>query len=99
MRNSPLASLAPESCTCAWPFCACTDTEQVLRIIAGHAKPDAPKLPPLNAEQREWCLNEISRGDEYGYDRGDYETQIDRELAKAVLEVWVEYCRDKGLLV
>jgi hypothetical protein len=65
--------------------CACGLTERVLR--AGG---------PFNAEQREWCLQEIARVE--GHRREDHETDTDKELGRSVLSAWVDYCRDKGLM-
>lgn len=91
----PFAEAGANACPCFGDpaECMCTPNEAGLRLyIAG--KGPAPMTP----EQRKWCLSEIDRGTEYGYRREDYEAAPDAETAKAVLEVWVEYCRDKGLL-
>jgi hypothetical protein len=83
------------SCSCYRDpdLCVCEDGERGLRMFMDGCAPT-----PMTAEQREWCLREIDRGTEYGYERAAYETGEDRVLARAVIEVWVEYCRDKGLL-
>ncbi len=69
--------------------CICGDSERVLRAV----QRDEIKLTP---EQREWCLNEVSRVE--GYDRADHVNDFDRTLAGAVLSAWTDYCRDKGMI-
>jgi len=50
----------------------------------------------MTIEQRAYILDEI--GSIEGYDRKDYESATDAEIAQAVLRAWTDYCRDKGLL-
>lgn len=88
--RSPLDSIAPPRCICAWPDgCLCCDTEKALRWI-GWGKGS------LTPEQREWCLAEIDSVE--GYERRHYERASDADVAKGVLHAWTEYARDKGLL-
>lgn len=72
--------------------CMCGADERVLR---GYMRKDA-LLAPMTEAQRNWCLGEI--GCVEGYDRRDYEGLDDASLARGVLDVWTDYCRDKGLL-
>jgi hypothetical protein len=89
--KSPLESLAPDHCSCGWPEdeCVCCDTEKAVRLVAQGKS-------ALNPEQREWCLLQIGRVE--GYRRSDYEKATDAEIASGVLQSWVDYCRDKGLM-
>jgi hypothetical protein len=50
----------------------------------------------LNDEQREWCLAEIDSVE--GYRRDDYLNEPDAEVARGVMDAWIDYCRDKGLM-
>lgn len=72
--------------------CVCGSEERVLR---GYIRNDA-HLHPMTAEQRKWCLAEI--GSVEGYERSQYATHSDSDLASTVLRAWTDYCRDKGLL-
>lgn len=72
--------------------CACGPDERVLRAYADGLS----FLPPMTAEQKNWCLDEI--GSVEGYDRLDYEFYQDQDLAHTVLRAWTDYCRDKGML-
>lgn len=65
--------------------CICGASERVLRSGI-----------PLTGEQREWCLNEIARVE--GYDRKDYQECSDKDLGRAVLSAWTDYCRDQGMM-
>jgi len=71
--------------------CWCPPTEKVLRTII-----DGRDDIVLTDDQREWCLQEIGRVE--GYNRDDYKNGTSADLARAVLEAWTDYCRDKGLL-
>jgi hypothetical protein len=89
---------APEGCVCYTPedlkagwYCVCGDEEKVLRAYLGSSS-----MPPMTAKQREECLEEIASVE--GYDRKDYETESDANLARGVLHAWTSYCHDKGLL-
>lgn len=71
------------------PGCMCGISERVIRhIIRGQAT--------FTPEQKEWALKEI--GSIEGYTRKDYETRSDAEIAQGVMEAWVDYARDKGVL-
>lgn len=71
------------------PGCMCGDSERVLRhVMRGKAS--------LTGDQREWALQEIDRVE--GYTRKDFEAASDAELGRGVIESWMDYCRDKGLL-
>lgn len=48
--------------------CACGPEERVLRAYID----GLPNLPPMTAEQKYWCLDEI--GSVEGYDRLDYDS-------------------------
>ena len=52
-------------------------------------------LPAMNVQQREWCLHEINAVE--GWNRDDYEAVPDQELARAVVQAWGDYARDKGV--
>lgn len=71
--------------------CICSDVECAIRAWA-----NGNMSIPMNAIQRNYCLNEIDSVE--GYSRKEYETATDRQVANAVLSAWVDYCRDKGLL-
>jgi hypothetical protein len=73
-------------------LCVCGAEERVLRA---YMRNDS-KLGSMNAEDREWCLGEIAQVE--GYDRKDYESCNDAQLARGVLNAWRDYCRDIGLL-
>jgi hypothetical protein len=84
----------PDAPCCGYPGgCVCPQMERALRAWSGGYLDR-----PMNAVQREFCLEEIERGTEYGYHRAEYESLPDADVARATLEVWVEYCRDKGLM-
>ena len=91
---SPLDLLAPDTCVCYGPTadgCVCGDTERALRAYS-----QGDPLPPMSAAQRGWCLSEIDRVE--SYTREEYETVNDSDLARGVLQAWVSYCEDLGLL-
>lgn len=50
----------------------------------------------LTPEQREFCLAEIDKVE--GHSRAEHEQDSHAELARATLDAWTDYCRDKGLL-
>lgn len=90
--TTPLDNLAPDRCVCECPYgCQCPPGEKALRFILGH-RPGTY----FTQEQREWCLDEI--GSVEGYRREDYADLSDPEIARGVLDAWLDYCRDKGLL-
>jgi hypothetical protein len=70
--------------------CVCAPEERVLRAWAYCGRTE-----PMTVEQRDWCLQEMSRTD--GYSAADHVNDSDAELARTVIESWVSYCRDKGL--
>ena len=72
--------------------CVCSIDERVLRA---YSRSDI-LLETMTPEQRDWCLSEIESVE--GYDRADYESSDDADLARGVLDAWQDYCRDKGLL-
>ncbi len=88
-----LASIAPPHCVCYDDdtSCVCLDAERTLRAYIASVP-----MPPMTPEQREACLDEIGRVE--GYDRADYATSTDADLARGVLAAWTDFCRDKGLL-
>jgi hypothetical protein len=84
----------PEASCCApgWPGgCQCVSTERALR---GYA--DGRVTMPMTPDQREYCLEQISRVE--GHRREDHADDGDSDLARATLGAWTDYCRDKGLL-
>lgn len=94
--NTPFNALAVP-CTCeGWSdesgMCLCAQpngAEKVLRFVMnvdGHLTP----------EQREYCLSEINQVE--GHSRADHEKDSDTDLARATIDAWADYCRDKGLL-
>lgn len=86
-----IATLDPGGCPCAMQDgCLCNAEERVLRLCK------AGKMQPLTPDQREECLREI--GSVEGYDRKDYESLPDADVASGVLHAWADFCRDKGLL-
>lgn len=71
--------------------CVCGPDERALRgFIQGTAR------PAMTGEQREWCLDQI--GQVEGWKREDHAGACDSLLARAVLDAWVDYCRDKGMM-
>jgi len=73
--------------------CVCSDQERVLRAYVG----EFPDLPPMSPEQRAWCLEEIaSMGD--STQQGDFAGLSDGYLARQVLQAWLDYARDKGVI-
>lgn len=50
----------------------------------------------MSEKQREWCLEEIDSVE--GFRRADYAEAPDADLARGVLDAWLEYCRDKGMV-
>ena len=71
--------------------CVCGSEERILR---GYMRQE-PGLQPMTAEQRAWCIDEIGKVE--GYD-DDYSGLPDFDLAQIVMNAWVDYCRDKGML-
>lgn len=71
--------------------CVCGESEKALRgWMSGRL------ITPMTPEQREWCYGEIDSVE--AHDRQDYVTGTDAELARGVLNAWLEYCQDKGLV-
>jgi len=51
----------------------------------------------MSPEQRAWCLEEIaSMGD--STQQGDFAGLSDGYLARQVLQAWLDYARDKGVI-
>lgn len=71
--------------------CVCGRDERVLRAYL-----DEVIVSLMTPQQREWCLSEINCVE--GYNRKDYESVTDIELARGVLAAWKTFCEDKGLL-
>ncbi|MFC4172668.1 hypothetical protein ACFOYU_11445 [Microvirga sp. GCM10011540] len=94
--ETPLDHLAERvGCIC-FPgdaMCACPDHEQVLRA---YAYVEEPSLPPMNMDQRAWCIAQIESVE--GHSADGHEPPTDRDLASRVLEAWADFARDKGLL-
>ena len=72
--------------------CTCPEQERALRAYVSRF----PAPPLMNGKQRDWCLSEI--GSVEGWRREDHVADTDQVLARAVLDAWTDYCRDKGLL-
>lgn len=93
-NNSPFDPAAVP-CTCEGepnPNCICAaagGAEKVLRFVMAVDG-------VLSPAQREWCLCEISQVE--GHTRADHESDSCADLARATLEAWTDYCRDKGLM-
>ena len=80
----------PENAACAVE-CCCGVTERVLcAYIAGAC------AVAMTTKQRDWCLNQI--GQVEGRVMSEYAFDTDVELARAVLDAWADYARDKGIL-
>lgn len=89
------AILWPTSGCCSPDYhggCVCSPEERALRAYAAGGQ-----LPPMTLDQREYCLREIDRVE--GYRRSDVEPSNDADLARTTLDAWLDYCRDKGLLL
>jgi hypothetical protein len=71
--------------------CVCGENERVLR---GYLRKEL--LPPMTAQQRQWCLHEIDSVE--GWSAADYVNESDNVLARTVLCAWTDYCQDKGIL-
>jgi len=90
-----LSSLDSGGCPCygeSTGGCVCEPTERVLRVVAGGRR----AMPPLSHPQRRGCLQEIAGVEGFRWE--DYSTSADRDLARGVLDAWVSFCRDTGLL-
>ncbi len=71
--------------------CACGESEKALRgWISGRIK------EPMTPEQREWCYTEIENIE--AHDRENYLKGTDAEVARGVLDAWMDFCQDKGLM-
>jgi hypothetical protein len=73
--------------------CSCMKEERILHAYSG----GYGNLPPMTAEERAWCLDEIESVE--GYMRQDYEASSDAGLARGVLCAWTNFCRDKRPVV
>ena len=78
-------------CSIADSRCICPRNEWALRCYV-HGE----VIRPMTIAEREWCLGEIGRVE--GYERNDHTQDLDADLARTVIDAWVTYCRDKGLL-
>jgi hypothetical protein len=92
MMDTPFDHHRGLSCVCFGDpdECGCPDGEVAVR----HYAKGLP-MPPMTPQQQCWCLREI--GSVEGFRGSDYLTSSDQGLAKALLEAWLEYARDKGL--
>ena len=71
--------------------CLCPPVERALRGWS------SGKLTvPMTKNQREYCLKEIAMVE--GHTREEHEQDNDRQLALSVIDAWVDYSRDKGML-
>lgn len=94
LAQKPLERFSPANCICSGMGgeeggCACTHQERGLRAVMAGAGPMTP-------EEREWCLAEIDRVE--GHSRHTYQGTPDAEIARGVMDAWIDFCRDKGLL-
>jgi len=72
--------------------CGCLAEEAVLRCYAARYPRTA-----LSPAQRLECIEDAVRCEE-GSHAADFAGLSDQDLARATLQAWVTYCRDKGLL-
>ncbi len=79
------------SCCVAPHRCVCSGVEKSLRGFIGGDHPTV-----MTAEQRVWCLNEISQVE--GFELGEQLAMPDAALANIVLRSWQESCRMNGTL-
>ena len=70
------------------PTCICGPTERMLRRWSNDRP--GPKMTPA---QRAWCKDQVQ-----GIECGDWpgNDATDGEIARAVLDAWRTYARDKG---
>ena len=94
MTMQSLAVLDPGGCPCGEEpgYCACNAEERVLRCFVRGSMPCQ-----MTQAQREECLREVARVE--GYERKDYETASDADLARGVIHAWTDHCRDLGMNV
>lgn len=71
--------------------CVCPPEERALR-----AWMNGKEMPPMTDEQRQWCVDEIGKVE--GYETAGLYAENDADLARTVIDAWVDYCRDKGLM-
>lgn len=90
--KTPFDSYRDLSCICFGDRdqCGCPDSEMAIR----HYAKGLP-MPSMTDGQRAWCLREISRVESFS--RSAYAGTSDQDLARGLLEAWLEYARDKGL--
>ena len=94
MTMTPMpAHVSLPDCVCGLRTCLCPEDERVLRA---YAYSDRHCLPAMSAELRAWCSREIVSVE--GWTAEGHDTMSDRNLARDVLEAWMDFCRDKGLL-
>lgn len=70
--------------------CKCQPDERVLHNYSAGTITD-----PMTAQQRSWCYEQIHRFSEIGYDDEELQSRADQDLARMVLESWVDYVRNK----
>lgn len=86
-----MPNLPTVSCSCYEDReCECGQTERALRAWSG-----GQYQQPMTSEQREWCLGEIDNVE--GFTRESFVAASDADLARGVIDAWLDYCRDKGL--
>jgi hypothetical protein len=92
MKDATLIQWPAVNCQCVvYPEnCICSPCEMALRAWGGGF------TQPMTPDQREFCLSEIDSVE--GFRREDHESDTDQQLARATLDAWLDYCRDKGLL-
>lgn len=85
LTDMPSVPRALCSCYDDEDACECSDTERFLRSGM-----------KMSSEQRDWCLREIEQVE--GHNRKDYADLSDKDLGRATISAWIDYCRDKGLM-
>ena len=80
-------------------MCACGGDERVLRAWISHDRPIA-LAPDMTPAQRAWCRDEVRQCSDATHQPDDsfFDTAPTADVARAVLDGWTDYCRDKGLL-
>jgi len=104
MRETPFDQLRgtlPCYCYSDQPDgCVCSDCERALPHYHRRQKGKRLDLPPMPSAQRAWCLSEVRSVEGMGAEAQELEREgtEDRWFACYVIDAWVEYCRDKGLI-
>lgn len=74
-------------CICRVPDgCICSHDECTLRNYIAKKK-----MPPMNQEQRNWCIKEVVRCWEAGTTKEEAEESSDEQLARYTIEGWIAY--------